>query len=57
MSSAFGLKNKNPDFIKEIGKPDIVTLQETWYKGPNGCPLGYRELIVPSNKRQGVKQG
>ena len=58
-SSAFGLKSRNPDFIKEIGNTDIVILQETWYKGdwPTGCPLGYRELVVPSTKLPVVKQG
>ena len=40
-------------------KTDIVILQETWYKGDGstGCPLGYRELVVPSTKLPGVKQG
>ena len=58
-SSAFGLKSRNPDFTKEIGNTDIVILQETWYRGdgPTGCPLGYRELVVPSTKLPGVKQG
>jgi hypothetical protein len=53
-SSAFGLKSRNLDFIKEI-----VILQEIWYRldGPTGCPLGYRELVVPSTKLPGVKQG
>jgi exonuclease III len=58
-SSAFGLKSRNPDFIKEIRNTDIVILQGTWYKGDRttGCPLGYRELLVPSTKLPGVKQG
>ena len=58
-SSVFGLKSRNPDFIKEIGSTDIVILQETWYKGdrPSVCPLGNRELQVPSTKLPGVKQG
>ena len=51
-SSAFGQKNRNPDFIKDIGNADIAILQETWYRGDRltGFPLGYREL-------PGVKQG
>jgi exonuclease III len=58
-SSAFGLKSRNTDFIKEIANTDIVILQETWFKedGPTGCHLGYRELAVPSTKLPGVKQG
>ena len=58
-SSAFGLKSKNLHFIKEIGNTDIVIQQETWYKGDGhtGCPLGYRELVVPSTKLPDVKQG
>ena len=37
----------------------MVILQETWYRGdgPTGCPPGYRELVVPSTKLSGVKQG
>jgi hypothetical protein len=58
-SSASGLKSRNPDFIKEIGNTDNVILQETWYRGdgPTGCPQCYRELVVPSTKLPGVKQG
>jgi hypothetical protein len=57
-SSAFGLKRRNLDF-KEIRNTDVVILQETWYRGdgPTGCPLGYRELVVPSTKLPSVKQG
>ena len=57
-SPAFGLKRRNLDF-KEIRNTDVVILQETWYRGdgPTGCPLGYRELEVPSTKLPSVKQG
>ena len=58
-SSAFGLKSKNPDFLKEIDDVDIVVLQETWCRGDvsTGCPLGYREIIIPCTKLKGIKQG
>ena len=59
-SSAFGLKSRNRDFTKEIRNTDIVILQETWFRrgdGPTGYSLGYRELVVPSTKLPGVKQG
>lgn len=58
-SSAFGIKSRNPDFITEISDTDIVVLQETWNRGhdPTGCPANYRELIVPSTKLAGIKQG
>ena len=54
-SSAFGLKSRNPEF----GNTDIVILQVTWYRGDGhtGYPPGYRELVVPSTKLPGVKQG
>ena len=56
-SSAFGLKSRNPDFLKEID--DVVVLQETWCRGDvsTGCPLGYREIIIPSTKLKGIRQG
>ena len=58
-STAFGLKSRYLDFIKEIRNTDIVILPETWCRGdgPTGCPLNYRELVVPSTKLPGVKQG
>ena len=58
-SSAFGLKSRNPDFLKEIDDVDIVVLQETWCRGDvsTGCPLGYREIIMPSPKLKGIRQG
>ena len=36
-----------------------ILYQETWYRGdgPTGCPLDYREPVVPSTKLPGVKQG
>ena len=60
-SSAFGLKSRNQT-SKKLEKQTLSSdkkLQETWYKGdgPTGCPLGYRELVVPSTKLPGVKQG
>ena len=50
--SAFGLQSRNPDFLKVIDDIDIVVLQETWSRGDvsTGCPLGYREIILPSTK-------
>lgn len=58
-STAFGIKSRNPDFIKEIENTDIIVLQETWHRGdgPTGCPVNYRELVVPSTKLTGIKQG
>lgn len=58
-STAFGLKSRNPDFTKEIKNTDIIVLQETWHRGdgPTGCPVNYRELVVPSSKLTGIKQG
>ena len=58
-SNTFGTKSKNPDFIREIANTDIIILQETWHRGdsPTGCPASYRELVVPSTKLTGVKQG
>ena len=36
-----------------------MILQETWNRGdePTGCPLGYKELIIPSTKLPRVRQG
>ncbi len=43
-SSVFGLKSKNPDFMREIHDLDVIILQETWCRGEEstGCPSGYR---------------
>ncbi len=43
-SSVFGLKRKNPDFMREIHDLDVIILQETWCRGEEstGCPSGYR---------------
>lgn len=58
-SSLFGLKSRNPEFLKEIRQIDLLILQETWCRGdePTGCPPGYKELVVPSTKSKGVTQG
>ena len=58
-STTFGTKSRNPDFTREIANKDIIILQETWHRGdgPTGCPANYRELVVPSTKLTGVKQG
>lgn len=58
-SSAFGLKSRTTDFIRELKDSDIIILQETWNRGdmPTGCPLGYREVIFPSTKLKSVNQG
>ena len=58
-SSTFGIKSRNPDFLEEIANTDIIVLQETWHRGdsPTGCPASYKELVVPSTKLTGVKQG
>ena len=58
-SNTFGTKSRNPDFTREIANTDIIILQETWHRGdsPTGCPANYRELVVPSTKLTGVKQG
>ena len=52
-------KEQEPGLHQRNRNTDIVILQETWYRGdgPTGCPLGYRELVVPSTKLPGVKQG
>jgi len=55
----FGLKSRDPEFIKSVKNDDIIILQETWCRGddPTGCPPGYKELVVPSIKMKGVTQG
>ncbi len=58
-SSVFGLKSKNPDFMKEIHDLDVIILQETWCRGDEstGCPSGYREIILSSVKLKSTTQG
>uniref|UniRef100_A0A9J8AFQ2 ribonuclease H n=1 Tax=Cyprinus carpio carpio TaxID=630221 RepID=A0A9J8AFQ2_CYPCA len=58
-SSIFGLKSKNPDFMREIDDLDIIILQETWCRGDEstGCPSGYREIILSSVKLRSTTQG
>ncbi len=58
-SSVFGLKSKNPDFMREIHDLDVIILQETWCRGDEstGCPSGYRETILSSVKLKSTTQG
>jgi hypothetical protein len=49
-------KEQDPNF-KEIGNTDNCHPTRNKGDGPTGCPLGYRELVVPSTKLPGVKQG
>ncbi len=58
-SSVFGLKSKNPDFVREIHDLDVINLQETWCRGEEstGCPSGYREMILSSVKLTSTTQG
>ncbi len=58
-SSVFGLKSKNPDFMREIHDLDVIILQETWCRGEEstGCPSGYREMILSSVKLTSTTQG
>jgi len=38
---------------------DIIILQETWNVRDlsTGCPIGFREIVLPSTKLKGVTQG
>lgn len=58
-SSVFGIKSQHSDFKKEIENSDIVILQETWNVRDlsTGCPIGFREIVLPSTKLRGVTQG
>ncbi len=58
-SSIFGVKSQHSDFKREIQNSDIIILQETWNVRDlsTGCPIGFREIILPSTKLRGVTQG
>ncbi len=58
-SSVFGLKSKNPDFMREIHDLDVIILQEIWCRGEEstGCPSGYREIILSSVNLKSTTQG
>ncbi len=58
-SSIFGVKSQHSDFKKEILNSDIIILQETWNVRDlsTGCPIGFREIILPSTKLRGVTKG
>lgn len=58
-SSVFGIKSQHSDFKKEIMDSDIIILQETWNVRDlsTGCPIGFREIVLPSTKLKGVTQG
>ncbi len=58
-SSIFDVKSQHSDFKREIQNSDIIILQETWNVRDlsTGCPIGFREIILPSTKLRGVTQG
>lgn len=58
-SSAFGLKSRDPDFIKYTEGVDVLILTETWCREDMSthCPSGYCEVIVPSIKLSSVQRG
>ena len=58
-SAAFGLKSSNTEFQKSIKEMDIIILQETWSRADTitRCPPNYREIILPSQKLNTVRQG
>ncbi len=58
-STAFGLKSLNTEFQKSIKEMDIIILQETWSRADaiTHCPPNYREIILPSQKLNTVRQG
>ncbi len=54
-SSIFGVKSQHSDFKREIQNSDIIILQETWNVRDlsTGCPIGFREIILPSPNWEG----
>lgn len=58
-TSAFGLKSRNSDFIRELKDSDIIVLQETWCREDvsTGRPQKYNEIIIPSTKNPTITQG
>jgi len=58
-STATGLKSSNTEFQKSIKEMDIIILQETWSRADaiTHCPPNYREIVLPSQKLNTVRQG
>ncbi len=48
------LRAQHSDFKREIQNSDIIILQETWNVRDlsTGCPIGFREIILPSTKTE-----
>ncbi len=58
-SSTFGNKSADQDLLSSVTDMDICIFHETWCCSNEAlhCPIGYKEIIVPSLKKSQIKYG
>ncbi len=58
-SSTFGNKSADQDLLSSVTDMDICIFHETWCRSNEAlhCPIGYKEMIVPSLKKSQIKYG
>ncbi len=58
-SSTFGNKSADQDLLSSVTDMDICIFHETWCRINEAlhCPIGYKEVIVPSLKKSQIKYG
>jgi len=58
-SSTFGNKTADQDLLSSVRDMDICIFHETWCRSNEAlhCPIGYKEIIVPSTKNSKIKCG
>ncbi len=58
-SSTFGNKSADQDLLSSVTDMDICIFHETWSRSNEAlhCPIGYKEIIVPSLKNSKIKYG